>query len=111
MLKKHVILLETEKNIWVAYSISNGEANKMSSAYLPQLNYYVFECNLLQQYPYTMKLKYPLNKYYHLHKISKYNEEWFAEEDEYLIVSYNNSDESSFLDVGISNHNNIKPAF
>jgi len=101
--KKHVILLETEKNIWVAYSVSNAEANKMSRAFLPQLHFYIFECDLWQQYPYTMKLKYPLNQYFCVGdgKIIVYKEEDFAETDKYLTVSYDD-DPNTHLDVVLS---------
>lgn len=106
MLKKHVILLETEQNIWVAYSISNAEAIKMSRAHLPQLNYYVFVCNLLQQFPYTMKLKYPLSQYFRIGKIIIYREEEFEEKEEYLIVTNDDDDPDSgtFLNVELFNH-------
>jgi len=99
MIKKHVILLETTNNVWVAYSVSNLEANRMSKAILPHLNYYVFECNLLQQYPYTMKLKYPLNLYYRDNNIIIYREEEFAEQEEYLIVKYDDPDGGADLYV------------
>lgn len=102
MLKKHVILLETEKNVWVTYSVSNREAKKMSMAYLPHLHYYVFECNLLQQFPYTMKLKYPLNQYFRGGEIILYREEQFEEKEEYLTVSYDDPDGGTHLAVVLS---------
>lgn len=105
MLKKHIILLETEKNVWVAYSLSDGEANKMTKAFLPGLNYYVFECDLLQQYPYTMKLKYPLNSNYRVGMICTYREEEFVENEECLVVTYRDfDDEDTALTVELFNH-------
>ena len=103
MRKRHVVLLETKRNIWVAYSISPSEAKNMSNAVLPQLHYFVFEYNLLlqQKYPYTMKLKYPLNHYYRVGKISMYREEEFEEKEKCLIVSYD--DDEDYLSVTNTN--------
>jgi hypothetical protein len=102
MLNKHVILLETEPNIWVAYSVSNTEAKKMSMAHLPHLHYYVFECNLLQQFPYTMKLKYPLNQYFRSGEIILYREEQFEGKEQYLTVRYDDPDQDTHLEVLLS---------
>jgi hypothetical protein len=81
MLKKHIVLLQTKDYDWIAYSIKISEARKLlninkncdevfrkiqtpSDSLKGYGVFYIFKCNILQQYPYTMKLKAPLNKYY-----------------------------------------------
>jgi hypothetical protein len=113
MLKKHIVLLQTKDYDWIAYSIKIYEARKLlninkncdevfcklqppSDALQEYGVFYIFKCNILQQYPYTMKLKAPLNKYYDCKNIIKYKEEIFEENDEYIIVSYENEDINLF---------------
>jgi hypothetical protein len=115
MLKKHIVLLETKDYDWIAYSITITEAKKLlninkncnevfcklqtpSDSLYGSGVFYIFKCNILQQYPYTMKLKAPLNKYYDCKNIIKYKEEIFKENDEYIIVSYE-SDEINLFDI------------
>ena len=50
--------------------------------------FYIFECNILKQYLYTIKLKAPFYKYYNFKKINKYKEAIFEEKDEYIIVRH-----------------------
>lgn len=102
MLDKHIILLESENNVWVAYSISNTVAERMSKANLTQLTYYIFKCPLPQQYPYCMKLKYPLNQYYRVGITCSYREEAFTNKEEYLLVHFDALDD--ILSVEIFNH-------
>lgn len=113
MLKKHIVLLQTKDYDWIAYSITIAEAKKLlninkncnevfSKFQIPSDSlqrsgvFYIFKCNILQQYPYTMKLKAPLNKYYDCKNIIKYKEESFKENNEYIIVSYENEDINLF---------------
>ena len=46
-----------------------------------------------------MKLKAPFHKYYDCKKINKYKEETFGENDQYIIVSYENPDNGICFDV------------
>lgn len=46
-----------------------------------------------------MKLKTPLNKYFDCKVINKYKEDNFIEEDNFLIVSYNDEDEENSFNV------------
>jgi len=61
--------------------------------------FYIFECDVLKQYPYIMKLKSPLEKRYDCKKINKYKEEKNEETDEYMIVKYETEDEGIYFDV------------
>lgn len=100
MLKKHVVLFETKDHGWLAYSSTDADAKRILNANKKHEVFYVFECNLLKQHPYTMKLKAPFDKYYDCKKIIKYKEESFVESDDYIIISYEDEDDGSIcLDV------------
>lgn len=88
MLKKHIVLFESKDYGWIAYSTTGSDAKRILNVNKKYYVFYIFECDLEKQYPYTMKLKAPLNKHYDCKRINKYKEENFEEEDEYIIISY-----------------------
>ena len=96
MLKKHVVLFETKQYQWVAYSTTGADAKRILNVNNHYNIFYIFECDLLKQYPYTMKLKAPLDKHYDCKIINKYKESVFEENDKYIIISYEDKDEASF---------------
>jgi hypothetical protein len=87
MLKKHIVLFESKDHGWIAYSTTGSDAKRILSVNNKSDIFYIFECDLLKQYPYTMKLKAPLNKYYDCKRINKYKEEIFEENDKYILIS------------------------
>ena len=103
MLKKHVILFESKNCGWIAYSTddTDNEANRMLSINIAHNChlFYIFECNLLQQLPYTMKLKVPFSHHYQFNKINIYKEEHFEENEQYITISYEDADGGICLDV------------
>ena len=116
MLKKHIVLLQTKDYDLIAYSITIAETKKLlninkncnevfSKFQIPSDSlqrsgvFYIFKCNILQQYPYTMKLKAPLNKYYDCKNIIKYKEEIFEENDKYIIINSKPDDEGIWFDI------------
>ena len=99
MLKKHIVLFESKDYEWIAYSTTGRDAKRILSVNKKYNIFYIFECDLLKQYPYTMKLKSPLDKHYNCKKINKYKEENFEEKDEYIIISYKTDDEGICFDV------------
>jgi hypothetical protein len=101
MIKKHIILFESKECGWVAYSATFGEAKRMLSINITHNSniFYVFECNLLKQNPYTLKLKFPLPRHYDYKKINIYKEEDVEENEEYITISYTDADTSICLDV------------
>lgn len=86
MLKKHVVLFESKDHGWIAYSTKESDAKRILSVNNKYDTFYIFECDLLKQYPYIMKLKAPLNKNYDCKRITKYKEEKFEENDKYIII-------------------------
>ena len=101
MMKTHIVLFETKDYEWIAYSTTDAYAKRILNININK-NYnvfYIFECNLLKQYPYIMKLKVPLHKNYDCKIINKYKEETFDKKDEYIIVSYETPDDGIFFDV------------
>ena len=74
MLKKHIVLFETKDYKWIAYSTTGSDAKRILNVNKKYNIFYIFECNILNQYPYTMKLKTPFYKYYNCKKINKYKE-------------------------------------
>jgi len=99
MLKKHIVLFETKDYQWIAYSTSGTDAKRILSVNKNYNIFYIFECNIEEQYPYTMKLKSPVNKYYDCKKINKYKEEIFEKEDKYITISYEDVDKGICFDV------------
>jgi hypothetical protein len=94
MLKKHIVLFESKDNGLIAYSTTGSDAKRILSVNNKYDIFYIFECDLLKEYPYTMKLKSPVNKHYDCKKINKYKEENFEEKDKYITISrYENVDE------------------
>ena len=111
MLKKHVILFEAKDVGWIAYSTTFADAKRMLTINASANHgiFYIFECNLLKQNPYTMKLKFPFGNHYAFSKINIYKEEDFEEEDfekkdfekkeKYMTISYDDEDGGICLDV------------
>jgi len=99
MLKKHIVLFETKDYQWIAYSTGGTDAKRILSVNKNYNIFYIFECNIEEQYPYTMKLKSPVNKYYDCKKINKYKEEIFEKEDKYITISYEDVDKGICFDV------------
>lgn len=99
MLKKHIVLFETKDYHWVAYSTTGSDAKRILSVNKNYNIFYIFECDLLKQYPYTMKLKAPLDKHYDCKKINKYKEVNFEENVKYITISYETVDQGICFDV------------
>jgi len=93
MLKKHVVLFESKQYGWIAYSTTGSDAKRMLSVNNKYDIFYIFECDLLKQYPYIMKLKAPLNKHYDYKRINKYKEENFEENDKYILITSKTEDQ------------------
>jgi len=83
-----MVLFESKEFGWIVYSTIGSDAKRLLNVNNQYNIFYVFECDLLKQYPYTMKLKTPLNKHYNCKKINKYEEDFFEENDEYITISY-----------------------
>ena len=99
MLKKHIVLFETKDYEWVAYSTTGSDAKRILSVNKKYNIFYIFECDIEKQYPYTMKLKSPLDKHYDCKKINKYKEVNFEENDKYITISYETVDQGICFDV------------
>ena len=99
MLKKHIVIFESKEYGWIAYSTTGADAKRILSVNKKYNIFYIFECDLLKQYPYTMKLKAPLNKHFDCKVINKYEEDNFVEDDKYIIVSYKDVDQGICFDV------------
>ena len=100
MLKKHIILFESKEYGWIAYSTTGRDAKRILSVNNKYNIFYIFECDLLKEYPYIMKLKAPINKHYNCKRINKYKEENFEENDKYIIISSKkDQDEGIYFDI------------
>jgi len=100
MIKKHFILFEAKDYGWIAYSTTFADAKRMLTINTTQnAIFYIFECNLLKQYPYTMKLKTPFSQHYNYTNINIYTEDEIAENEKYITISYDNEDGGIRLDV------------
>lgn len=105
MLKKYIVLFESKYYEWIAYSTTGRDAKRILSVNNKYNKFYIFKCDLLKQFPYTMKLKSPIDKHYDCKIINKYKEENFEEEDQYIIVSYETEDKGLCFDVKKLNEN------
>jgi hypothetical protein len=99
MLKKHIVLFESKDYEWIAYSTTGSDAKRILSVNKNYNIFYIFECDIEKQYPYTMKLKAPLNKHFDCKVINKYEEDIFVQDDKYIIVSYKDVDEGISFNV------------
>lgn len=101
MLKKHIVLFESKYHGWIAYSTTGTDAKRILSVNNKYDIFYIFECDLLKQYPYIMKLKAPLHKHYDCKIINKYKEEIFEEDDKYIMISskHEGQDEGIYFDI------------
>jgi hypothetical protein len=101
MLKKHVVLFESKYYGWIAYSTTGSDAKRILCVNHKYDIFYIFECDLLKQYPYIMKLKAPLNKHYDCKRINKYKEAIFEENDKYIMISSKTEceDEGIYFDI------------
>jgi len=101
MLKKHIVLFESKDYGWIAYSTTGSDAKRILSVNNKYDIFYIFECDLLKEYPYIMKLKAPLNKYYDCKRINKYKEEIFEENDKYIMIysKMDEQDEGIYFDI------------
>ena len=99
MLKKHIVLFESKYHGWIAYSTTGSDVKRILSVNNKHDIFYIFECDLLKQYPYTMKLKSPVNQYYDCKKINNYKEDSFEENDKYITISYETVDQGICFDV------------
>ena len=101
MLKKHIVLFESKDYGWIAYSTTGSDAKRILSVNNKYDIFYIFECDLLKEYPYIMKLKAPLNKYYDCKRIKKYKEEIFEENDKYIMIysKMDEQDEGIYFDI------------
>lgn len=101
MLKKHVVLFEAKDYGWIAYSTTFADAKRLLSINATHNTpiFYIFECNLLKQNPYTMKLKFPFLQHYDFIKINIYKEECFDENEKYMTISYEDEGGGICLDV------------
>ena len=101
MLKKHIVLFESKHHGWIAYSTTGSDAKRILSVNKKYDVFYIFECDLLKEYPYIMKLKAPLNKHYDCKRINKYKEENFEENDKYIMIcsKTDEQDEGIYFDI------------
>ena len=104
MLKKHIVLFESRDYGWIAYSTTGSDAKRILSVNKKYNIFYIFECDLLKQYPYIMKLKAPLNQHFDCKIINKYKEENFEENDKYIMISskQEGQDEGICFDVKLN---------
>ena len=92
------MIFESKDFDMVAYSTTCRDAKRILNVNKTNNVFYIFECYIRKQYPYTMKLRAPLDKFYDCKKINKYKEEHFEENDKYIIISYE-TDYSICFDV------------
>jgi len=93
-IKNHVVLFESKRYGWIAYSAKAADAKRLIYANKHYDLFYIFECEIRQD-PYTMKLRAPLANWYNCKRIIKYKDE-HAVGHSFMIVRYEDEDDMVF---------------
>ena len=97
MKKQYIVLSESHHDGWGASLITFAKANKLLK--IEDKVYYIFHYNYCytKKQPLQMKIMYPFGEYYDCLSINKYKEEIFEEEDDFVIITYDDTCEENCL--------------
>ena len=89
MLIKYIVLSESNHYGWVGGFTTLREAKKMLK--IETETFYIFKYVHKKTEPFQMKIRYPIGEYYDGLSINEYKEEVFAEDDDFVIITYNDT--------------------
>lgn len=85
MLIKYIVLSESNHYGWVGGFTTLTEAKKMLK--IETETFYIFKHVHKKTEPFQMKIRYPIGEYYDGLSINEYKEEVFEEDDDYVIIT------------------------
>jgi hypothetical protein len=85
MSKQYIVLSESNHYGWVGGFTTLAKAKKMLK--IENETFYIFKCRHTKKDPLQMKIKYPIGEYYDSLSINEYIEEVFEEDDDYVIIT------------------------
>lgn len=85
MLTKYIVLSESNHYGWVGGFTTLAEAKKMLK--IETETFYIFKYVHKKIEPFQMKIRYPIGEYYDGLTINEYKEEVFEEDDDYVIIT------------------------
>ena len=99
MKKQYIVLSESNHYGWVAGLTTLAKAKKL--LLIETELFYIFQYCYTKKDPLKMKIKYPFGEYYDCLSINEYKEEMFEEDDDFVIITY---DETCDKDCLILTH-------
>ena len=85
MLTKYIVLSESNHYGWVGGFTTLAKAKKMLK--IETETFYIFKHVHKKTEPFQMKIRYPIGEYYDGLTINEYKEEVFEEDDDYVIIT------------------------
>ena len=82
---KYIVLSESNHYGWVGGFTTLAEAKKMLK--IETETFYIFKHVHKKTEPFQMKIRYPIGEYYDGLSINDYKEEVFEEDDDYVIIT------------------------
>jgi len=82
---KYILLSESNHYGWVGGFTTLAEAKKMLK--IETETFYIFKYVHKKTEPFQMKIRYPISVYYECLSINEYTEEVFDEDDDYVIIT------------------------
>jgi hypothetical protein len=82
---KYIVLSESRHYGWVGGFTTLAEAKKMLK--IETELFYIFRYVHKKTEPFQMKIRYPIGEYYDALSINEYTEEVFNEDDDYVIIT------------------------
>ena len=96
---KYIVLSESNHYGWIGGFTTLAKAKKMLK--IETEIFYIFKYNHAKKHLLRMKIRYPFNEYYDCLSINEYIEETFEEDDDYVIITpddtYDTYDKDSLI--------------
>ena len=89
MKRQHIVLSETNHYGLVGGLTTLAKAKRLLKIETETL--YIFHYCYTKKEPFMMKIRYPIGEYYDGLSINEYKEEVFAEDDDFVIITYDDT--------------------
>ena len=89
MLKQYIVLSESNHYGWVGDLITLVKAKRLLK--IETDIFYIFKYIHTKKESFIMKIRYPIGEYYDALSINEYKEELFDHDDDYVIITYDDT--------------------
>ena len=89
MKRQHIVLSETKHYGLVGGLTTLAKAKRLLK--IETETFYIFHYCYTKKEPFMMKIRYPIGEYYDSLSINEYKEEVFAEDDDFVIITYDDT--------------------